>query len=206
MSNKIKAIVFDLGGILFREGKSVAVEKLSKEKNYDKDIVLNILKSPKSLDLRAGNITDKEFWGWVQKQLPEGYDAYTIKQYWYDGYTLDEDIFDLVKKLSTKYRLIIFSGNIKSRVEYLEQKYHFRQYFNLGIYSYDYHLNKPQKEFVKVLIRESGLKPQEMVYIDDLEEVLRPVQDFGIKTIMYKTGKIHELKKKLKELGIIFDS
>jgi len=198
----IKAIVFDLGGVLFQEGKSVAIEKLSKEKNYDKNTVLSILKSPKSFDLRAGLINDKEFWNFAQKQLPEGYDADTVKNYWYDGYILDENVFNLVKKLHGKYKLFIFSGNIKSRVEYLEKKYNFRKYFDLEVYSYDYHLNKPQKEFVDVLIKKSGLNPQEMIFIDDNEEVLKPAEELGIRTIIYETGNIRDLENKLKSFGV----
>ena len=200
----IKTIVFDLGGVLFEEGKLIAVEKLYREKNYDKDIIFNILQSSKSLDLRAGLITDDEFWNWVQQQLPKGHNAHTIKEYWYDGYILDENTFNLVKNLHGKYKLIIFSGNIKSRVEYLEQKYHFKQYFDLEIYSYDYHLNKPQKEFVEVLINKSKIKPQEMIYIDDNEEAMKPAQELGINTVIYETGKIYELKDRLRTLGINF--
>ncbi len=200
--SNVKAIVFDLGGVLFREGKSVAIEKLFKEKDYDKDVVRNALTSPKSHDLRAGLIADEDFWGFVQQQLPEGYDAQTIKDYWYDGYILDEDIFNLVKKLHGKYKLIIFSGNIKSRVEYLENKYGFRKYFDLEIYSYDYHFNKPQKEFVDVLVEKSELNPGEMVYVDDSEEALKPAKDLGIKTAIYETGDIHNLENKLKIFGI----
>ena len=201
-SNNVKAIVFDLGGVLFREGKSVAIEKLFEEKNYDKEVVRNTLTSPKSRDLRAGLITDEDFWGFVQKQLPDGYDARIIKDYWYDGYILDEDIFNLVKKLHGKYKLFIFSGNIKSRVEYLENKYGFRKYFDLEVYSYDYHFNKPQKEFVDVLIEKSELNPSEMVFIDDNEEVLKPAREFGIKTAVYETGNIHDLENKLKSFDI----
>lgn len=202
--SNIKAIVFDLGGVLFQEGKSVAVEKLFQEKNYDKDIILNVFGSPKSIDLRAGFITDEEFWNFVQQQLPQGYDAITIRSYWYDGYILDEDIFNLVKKLHGKYKLFIFSGNIKSRVEYLEKKYIFRKYFDLEVYSYDCHFNKLQKEFIDILIKKSGLSPQEMIYIDDSEEFLKAAQELGMKTIVYKTGNIHNLENKLESFGVSF--
>ncbi len=152
--------------------------------------------------MRAGLIDDEEFWNFVQKELPEGYDAITIKNYWYDGYILDENIFNLVKKLHGRYELFIFSGNIKSRVEYLEKKYNFRKYFDLEIYSYDYHLNKPQKEFVDVLVKKSRLRPQEMIYIDDSEEAIKPAKELGMKTIIYETGDIHDLENKLKSFDI----
>lgn len=198
----IKAIIFDLGGVLFQDGKYIAIEKLFKEKKYDKDMVLNILKSPESNDLRTGIITDQEFWNFAQQQLPRGYDAITIKNYWYDGYILDQDIFNLVKKLYGKYKLIVFSGNIKSRVEYLDKKYNFRKYFDLEVYSYDCHFVKPQKEFVDVLIEKSQLNPREMVYVDDEEKVMKPAKELGMKTAVYKTGNIRDLENKLKSFGV----
>ncbi len=202
MNNQIKAIVFDLGGVFFTEGKRVAIEKLSKEYGYDKEIVDNILRSSKAIDLRKGLISDEEFWSWVQKQLPEGYDAKLVKDTWYDGYILDEDIFNLVKRLKGKYKLIIFSGNVKSRVEYLDKKYDFRKYFDLEVYSYEHHLGKGEKEFVVSLLKESGYKPEEMIYIDDGEKPLALAREFGIHTILYEQGKTQELEKALSNFGV----
>jgi len=152
--------------------------------------------------LRAGFIDDEEFWNFVQQQLPQGYDVLTIKNYWYNGYIIDKDIFNLVKKFHGKYKLFIFSGNIKSRVEYLEKKYNFRKYFDLEIYSYDYHFNKPRKEFIDVLIEKSELNPQEMIYIDDSEEAIKPAKELGMKTVVYEIGSIHNLENKLKSFGV----
>ena len=129
VSIMIKAIVFDLGGVLSAEGKSVASEKLAKKYNYDKEVIFKILTSPESKDLRKGLISDKEFWDWTRNNLPEGYDAYLIKKEWYEGYLLDNDIFNLIKRLKGKYKLVAFSGNIKSRVEFLDEKYDFRNIF-----------------------------------------------------------------------------
>lgn len=198
----IKAIVFDLGGVLFEEGKSVAAEKLFMEKNYDKDVVLGVLKSPKSIDLRMGLISDEEFWSFAQQHIPQRYDAKTIKKYWYDGYVLNRKMLDLVREFYGKYRLIIFSGNIRSKVEYLDKKYDFRRYFNLEIYSYDYRANKPSKEFIEILIEKSGMIPKEMAYIDDDEGVVKPAKELGINIIIYKNGDIRSLKDSLKLLGV----
>ena len=202
MENKVKAVVFDLGGVFFTEGGRVAIEKLSKKYGYDKEVVDNILRSPKAIDLRKGLISDEEFWGWVQKQLPEGYDAKLVKETWYDGYVLDKDIFNLVKRLKGKYKLIIFSGNVKSRVEYLDKKYDFRKYFDLEVYSYEHHFTKGEKEFVVSLLKESGYKPEEMIYIDNREKALALARKFGIHTILYEQGKTQELEKALSNFGV----
>lgn len=193
----IKGIAFDLGGVLFLEGKTIALKKLSEEMHYNPDIVLKALTTPESFLLRAGLIEDQEFWNFTQRHLPEGYDANLIKKYWYDGYVIDSDIFDLIKNLHGKYKIIAFSGNIKSRIDYLDKKYDFRKYFDLEIYSFDYHLNKPDEKFIQALIEKSELNPQELIYIDDAPELLFPAEKMGINTIVYATGDIKDLKRTL---------
>lgn len=198
----IKVIAFDLGGVFFAEGKSVAVKKLSKEHGYEEGVVLKLLKCHKSLELRKGLISDEEFWNWVQEQLPSGYDAQLIKKEWYDGYVLDTDILNLVKSLKGNYKLMVFSGNIKSRVEYLDKKYDFRKYFDVEVYSHDFHLCKPEREFVEAMIKESGVNPDEIAYVEDDERSSAEALNFGVKAIIYSRGKIRELKEELRKLGV----
>ena len=111
----IKTIVFDLGGVLFTEGKSIAVKNLARQYDYDREIVMQILTSPQSVALRKGLITDEDFWGWAQTQLPQRYDAQIIKRAWYDGYLLDKNIFDLIKRLSGRYVTSQFSQAVTYR-------------------------------------------------------------------------------------------
>ena len=204
VSIMIKAIVFDLGGVLFAEGKSVASEKLAKKYNYDKEVIFKILTSPESKKLRKDLISDKEFWDWTQNNLPEGYNASLIKKEWYEGYLLDNDIFNLIKRLKGKYKLVAFSGNIKSRVEFLDKKYDFRKYFDIEVYSFDYHLNKPDRRFIEVMVKKTNCEPREIIYIDDTEKHTLLAKEMGINALIYSQGRIKRLKKELKELGITF--
>jgi HAD superfamily hydrolase (TIGR01509 family) len=200
----IKVIVIDLGGVLFAEGKSIAIDKLSREYGYDRDLVRKILSSGQSMDLRKGLISDETFWNWVQKQIPQGYDAATIAKQWYDGYVLDQEVLALIKALKGKYRLVAFSGNIRSRVQYLDQKYRFRKTFDLEIYSFDYHLTKPEGEFVEVMLRSVGCEPHEIVYVDDNQDYARPAADRGVNVVIYSTGEIDKLRIELRRLGVVW--
>ena len=198
----IRAIVFDLGGVLFTEGKSVAVAQLAREHGYNPELVNQILYSPKSLELRKGLIADHEFWSWAQKQLPTHYDAALMKDVWYHSYILDEDIFELIKNLRGKYRIIAFSGNIKSRIDFLEERYSFRRLFDQEVYSFDHHVTKPEKKFVEVMVREARCKPEEIVYIDDNDQFTEPARDMGVRVLIYARGEVKKLKRDLVELGV----
>ncbi|MEO8863116.1 MAG: HAD hydrolase-like protein [Candidatus Saccharimonadales bacterium] len=198
----IKVIAFDLGGVLFSEGKAVAYKRLEADFSYDTKVINDILTSPQSIDLRKGLMADNDFWGWAQQNLPINYDVNAIKTYWYDGYIIDEDIVELLRSLKGKYELMVFSGNVESRIDYLETKYNFRELFDKEVYSFDYHHIKPEKMFVEDMINASGVLPKEIAYIDDKQEDSREAIPFGINVIIYKTGNIPKLKDELRNLGV----
>jgi len=198
----IKAVVVDLGGVLFSEGKAVAREYLASRYNYDPNLVDSILASPKSILLRKGLVTDEEFWQWAQQQLPSDYDCRIIRQAWYNGYVLDDDIYALIAKLKKNYVTIAFSGNIKSRVDFLEKKYRFRHLFDIEVYSFDYHMTKPERGFVEVMIRKSGVTPAEIVYIDDNDSYAKPARELGVHVIIYRRGEVLQLSDALRRCGV----
>ena len=200
----IKAVVVDLGGVLFSEGKSVALEKLATTHGYDRKLVGAIMASPESILLRKGLLSDADFWQWAQQQLPSEYDGRLIQREWYDGYMLDQEIYQLIASLRKTYLIIAFSGNIKSRVAYLEDKYHFRHLFDTEVYSFDFHMTKPEPEFVEVMIKKSAVRPAEIVYIDDNDSYAQPARELGVNVLIYGQGDTETLRHELKRLEVVF--
>jgi len=200
----IKTVVIDLGGVLFSEGKSVALEKLATVHAYDRKLIGAILSSPQSISLRKGLMSDEDFWQWAQQQLSSNYDSRLIQQEWYDGYILDQDVYELIASLRKKYSIIAFSGNIKSRIDYLEAKYRFRHLFDVEVYSFDFHLTKPEREFVEVMIEKSGVRPEEIVYIDDNDSYAKPARELGVNVIIYRRGESSGLRQELIRYGLMF--
>lgn len=198
----IKAVVVDLGGVLFSEGKAVVLNKLAVAQGYDRGLVGAILSSPQSILLRQGLMTDAEFWQWAEQQLPRGYDSTLIKTEWYDSYVLDEEIYALVSNLRKKYSIVAFSGNIKSRVAHLEEKYQFRHLFDVEVYSFDFHMTKPELAFVEAMIAQSGGRPEEIVYIDDNDRYAQPARELGVNVIIHRQGDTAGLRAALRRYGV----
>jgi HAD superfamily hydrolase (TIGR01509 family) len=198
----VKTVVVDLGGVLFSEGKSVALDKLAATYGYDRSLIGAILSSPQSISLRQGLMTDGDFWQWAQQQLPSSYDTRLIKNEWYNGYILDEEIYTLVSNLRKKCRIVAFSGNIKSRVAFLERKYHFRHLFDVEVYSFDFHMTKPERAFVETMIQRSGRRAEEIVYIDDNDAYAQPARDLGVKVIIHRQGDTAGLRTALRQQGV----
>jgi len=180
----------------------VALAKLAAEHGYDRRLVGAILASPQSILLRKGLLADGEFWGWVEQQLPSNYDCRLIKNQWYDGYILDQDIYVLIAHLRKKHSIIAFSGNIESRIAYLERKYHFRQLFDIEVYSFDFHMTKPERGFVEVMIAKSAVRPEEIVYIDDNDTYAQPARELGVNVVIHRQGNTAALRAALRQRGV----
>src|SRR3989344_2609490 len=198
----IKVIAFDLGGVVFSDGPTVATQTLAREQGYDPEIVNALFTSEESTNLRRGRLSDEEFWHGGQTTLPKGYDVNLIRSTYYDSYVLDLDIMNLTQRLHERYTLMAFSGNIRSRVEYLDRKYDFRKWFHKEVYSYDHGFNKPAPEFFEAMLREAGVPGSEIFYVDDKDYYTPLAQTHGVHMHVYEKGEIRALEDAMRNVGI----
>ncbi len=200
--NAVKVIAVDYGGVLFSNGRSV-YEVLEKEYGYNPKLIQSLLtRNEMKKSAHTGKISDEVFWEWVKSQLPTEYDVQIVRKKYYEDFRLDKDIFELIQRLKTNYQIIAFSGNMRTRVDYLDQKYDIRRIFDKEVFSFDCGYTKPEKEFVQKMITVAGCLPEEIVYIDDNEEAARVAEDLGVKAVIYERGKIDRLVKDLVVLGM----
>lgn len=192
----IKTIVFDLGGVIFTKGSFLAVEKIKeiydiKNESLLHEIFSDLPNSEGSL-IRKGLITIDEFEEKLFSKLNiQNKDRSHIRYIWFGSYCLHYGMEELVKKLREHYRLMIFSGNIKERIEYLAKKCEIFKYFDDAIYSYDFHSNKNEIEFYKELIKLIDCKPSEAILIDDEKQKIKIARSMGINGIhFYYTEKL----------------
>ena len=79
----------------------------------------------------------------------------------------------------------------------MEEKYRFRHLFDLEIYSFDYHVTKPDKRFVEIMIEKAGCEPEEIAYVDDNDRYAQPARELGVRVVIYKRGELAKLKSRL---------
>jgi HAD superfamily hydrolase (TIGR01509 family) len=125
-----------------------------------------------------------------------------IRKIWYDSYTPTKGMRKLISRLKNKYTLVVFSGNIRERVKYLDKKYGIYNKFDDFVMSYQYGYNKPEKGFYKALIKRIKCKPEECVLIDDRKESIDIAKSFGMNGLLFKNSE--KLIKDLKSYGVVF--
>ena len=200
--SSIKTIIFDLGGVYFTPGSFLAIEKIKEIYDInDDELIRKIFSDNPNCEgnlLRRGLITMDEFEEKLFSKLKiEAKQRKHTRYIWFGSYCIHYGIEDLVKKLKSNHRLIIFSGNIRERVEYLEEKCDFLKYFDDTVFSYDYQKNKNDIEFYKELINHIDCEPSQALLIDDEKKNILIARSLGFKGIhYYYTEKlIDDLKK-----------
>lgn len=203
---KIKTLIFDLGGVIFTDGSMLAKKKIKDALHLSKDDI-HLLEEYINKDGKIGNLIrlglinlEELIEKFLLKIRYSKSKKKMIKHLWFSSYVPNYRMMKLVKNLSKNYRLVIFSGNVKERIEYLEKRYHFLKYFDETVFSFDYNINKQKLDFYYELLAHIDCKPEEAILIDDSWDNIRRAKKVGLNGVYFLYTK--QLLKTLKKFGI----
>ncbi len=183
----IKAIIFDLGGVLFENGTRSVMNYLRHQHLIEQDVLDDIFYSMKCFDLRSGKLSSSEYWNEVYLKYPM-LNSLDLKTIWYEHYTLNQSVSKIVEKLKKKYILGVFSDNIPDRVEFLKRKYSYHNNFDFELYSYELGYNKLSPKSINRLLGELSKRnifAQEVIFIDDHKDCLVAAEKASLMTLQY---------------------
>ena len=188
----IKAIILDLGGVIFDNGTKKTIEYINKEFGIHKNNLYEIFYGTISWELRKGKLSYRSFWDEIYMMFPEFYQnvGNIIEEYWHNSYSINHSIIELIKKFKQFYLVGTISGNIKERIEFLESKYSFSQYLDFAIYSFDLGLDKLSIEIYKKAsdeLSKRGINTKESLFIDDNRNCLETAQNLKFNTYLFST-------------------
>lgn len=157
--------------------------------------------------LLIGKISSKHFLEKLKKELHSDKSLYEILSLWkslYESWTKDVDweLLNFVGELKNRYRVYLFTDTIDTHDKYNSTR---------GIYDkftkvFRSHIEGVSKlgddAFINVLDKINA-KPEECVFIDDLEVNIKRAEALGMWGIVYKNKE--ELDQKLLKLGIKVD-
>lgn len=184
----IKAIGFDVDGTLYHtpEAMSVAVgkiliEKAARELSRDPDdLAEEYLKRREELRSNTQTLNSLGLDG--EKIFQEVWDTIAVEKY----VTKDAKLVQLISRLAKRYTIFLISNGtgrqIERKLTYLGLNYHD---FDPRIYCYDQGWVKPEPAPFLAAIEALKLKPEEIVYVGDREDVdIEGAKEVGMKTIL----------------------
>ncbi|MFX1366087.1 MAG: HAD family hydrolase [Promethearchaeota archaeon] len=203
----IKAIVFDLGGVVVDLDFSNFYNKIITQSPLNKPQTPIMLEFFRQSDIyHQGNMSDDEFYQLACELLQvcmlsqsEFFNAFNSI---ISGF--NPEVVEIIKKIREKnrYKLLALSNVNASHWAYvLNKKWEFIKYFDELILSHEIHLVKPDPRIFNYTIKKAGFKPKQIVFIDDGINNVRSAMGLGIIGIKFTNE--NDLIEELKNLGVL---
>jgi len=212
MNKKIKAIIFDVGGVLQLGDNSELHHKriiskggvhsnVARALRVSFDQYLDSIDSVYAKSIE-GKISEEKALKIMAKNLKTT--SLRLKQLYSKNYKktfkLNKQLFNYaLKKKKQGYKIAILSDQWWLPKEALITK-EFYHFFSPIILSCDVGMRKPDSKIYKLTLKKLKLKPKETIFVDNQLWNIPPARKLGMKTILFKNNKqtIKEIEKILK--------
>ena len=185
----IKNIIFDWGGVLIHLDKGRCTEAFRQLGVEVSDELTNPYGQRTDLaDFERGTMSVDEFHETVRRVYAPGLTDEQIDKAW-SALLLDIPTYklDMLLELKQKYRLYLLSNTnavhwVEGRKRFDYRGYKAEDYFEQIFLSHEIHELKPSPEAFLKVAKLAGIKPEETLFIDDLEASCKSAEALGFHT------------------------
>lgn len=187
MTEKIRAIIWDMGGVILRTNGEESRQALAREFGVSvadlNDLVFN---SPSAEKATIGLIPEDEHWKTVATTLgiPESRIQELQDRFW-AGDAVDKRLIEYIRTLNKKYKTGLLSNAWSGARQSLNQRNACDLVFQYSMFSYEVRLKKPNPEIYKRILSFMDVKPEETIFIDDMKENIEGANSIGIHGIRF---------------------
>lgn len=201
----ITTIIFDIGNVIlhfdylraarrFAEATKLPLETIEKHFYFSE---LERLYS-------KGKVSSNGFFDTLKRELDLKIDFDTFAAIWNDIFWLNHSVEDLIKNLKGKYRLAAITNTTDLHFRYWLENFPVLRLFDAFFPSHEVGMRKPEPELFRLALKQLEAKPEETVFVDDMEENAKAAQALGIQTVHYRSTE--GLMSEFSKLGIILEN
>jgi HAD superfamily hydrolase (TIGR01509 family) len=198
----IRAVYFDLGGVIVRTGDREPRAKLAERLGMSyEELAKAVFENESSRRASLGAVSPQEHWADVIQRLglPPS-EADSVRQEFFAGDALDLDLINFLRSLRPKYRTGLLSNAWSDMREYLvSQK--IDDAFDQLIISAEVGIMKPDARIYQLALEKLGVAPAEAVFVDDFAVNIEGARAVGMYAIQFTRldQTVEELKKLLND-------
>jgi len=196
----IKAVFFDLGGVIvrteFQAPRQQLAEKLGME--YD-DLSKLVFDSDSGVRASIGEISSAEHWASVIQRLKRpASELAVIREEFFAGDIVDRTLLEYIRSLRGKYKTGLISNAWSDLREFIVRE-KFDDAFDHMVISAEVGAAKPEPKIFQIALEHFGASPNEAVFVDDFEVNIEGCEKVGMKGIHFvdPESALRQLKKLL---------
>ena len=194
----IKAIFFDFGGVLAEEGFKEGLMTIGKEKGFDPDHFFKILSE---LVYQTGYVTgssdEHAYWNAVREKTGVTGDDKKLREEVLKRLKLRPEMMEVVKKIKSSGFIVAILSDQTNWLDDLNQRTPFYQHFDHVFNSFYLKKTKRDPSLFRDICVQLGLKPEEILFVDDSPDNIKRAASEGLKTIHFKG--VSEFEKEIQK-------
>jgi epoxide hydrolase-like predicted phosphatase len=196
----IQVVMFDVGGVLVR------TENQNPRKAWEKELGLPggdlarlIFDNELAIQATLGNATEDQVWDLVGRKLHlTTSDLKRLRIDFWAGDVLDLRLVEYLKGLRPQFTTALLSNAWTGARQLFVDKFHLDESVDIIFISAELELAKPAPEIYQVVIEKLGVKPEEIVFVDDFMANINSARLAGINAIHFTS--YEEVRNLLDEL------
>lgn len=186
--HEIKAVIWDMGGVLLRSENYMYREQLAAQFNVsEEELEHRVFNTPSADQATVGKISQQEHWLNTGRSfgLQEDEIARFEEMFW-AGDRCDHDLVGFIRSLKPRLKTGLLSNAWMGTRDMLKNRYDCLDAFDVAVFSYEVGLAKPDPRIYRVILDKLALAPAETVFVDDFSENVTAAGALGIHAVHFK--------------------
>ena len=184
-SQGIKGVFFDFDGVITieKQGSPTIISYISKELGISLDKVEKAYYKHNK-DLLLGNITHRDMWDEFCSDIGQNID-YRLLEDSFLNVTIDEKMIDYIKELRKDYLIGMITDNKADRINVIVENTVLKGLFDVIVISAEVHGRKSDKKIFEEALKQSSLKAEECLFVDNTASNLEKPAEMGFSTFYF---------------------
>jgi epoxide hydrolase-like predicted phosphatase len=187
----VRAVAFDIGGVLEVPTESDLDGRWEQRLGLGRgEFFERLRRSGLGRDANLGRVSEAEFAQALGRLY--GLDQPTTAELladlwdWYVG-ELNTELADYCQRLRPRYRTAILSNAAAGGRREEDRRYGFVSMADVLVYSYEVGIEKPDRRIYEITCERLGVRPGEVVFLDDLEANVAAARQLGMRSVLFQS-------------------
>ncbi|OGO30033.1 MAG: hypothetical protein A2136_09735 [Chloroflexi bacterium RBG_16_54_11] len=183
----IKAILFDLGGVLLRTADFTPRDRLAARLGMNRHDLEEFVFGKESGEMaQRGAITARQHWHNLRQALDYSPEALqSLLEEFFGSDVLDESLLDYVRKLHLTYKTGLLSNAWDDLHQVIAEKWHFEDAFDDIVISAEVKLVKPDPGIFQLAVERLGVEARQAIFVDDTQRNVFGAEAAGLIGIQF---------------------
>lgn len=188
VSSWIKAVVFDMGGVLLRTIYPESRIELAKQVGLDRERLEDLFfHSSTALLAEMDRASESQHWEWLFSELKlKDFSVSEFRERFFSGDRVNEELLEYINELRTNYQTGLLSNAWQSTREFVSSHYRFLDYFDESIFSAEVGTRKPGADIYHIMLQRLQVEAKEVVFVDDMLANVEGARAVGMKAILFE--------------------